>query len=298
MSKSYTNILEVENLCKSYPEFELKNVSFSLPKGYIMGFIGANGSGKSTTLKSILNIVKPSSGKVEFFGKDINLFEKEIKQNISFTLGAFEYYPYTKVKTIAKVCSKFYDKWSDDVFYDYLKKFDIDCEKTVRKLSTGMKVKFAIALAMSHDSDLFIFDEPTSGLDPIARDELLNIFRTIVEDGEKSILYSTHITSDLEKCADYITFIDNGEIVLSDTIDEIRDNYIVISGDSEMLTEVVKKQAVGYKSNSYGSSMLIEKAKLQDINLKDDAFQNTARPTIEDIMIYFNLGAKNESTTL
>lgn len=282
-------MLKVENLCKKYPNFELKDVSFEIPKGYIVGFIGMNGAGKSTTLKSVLNITKPDSGKVTFMGEDISANESEIKNEISLTFGAFDYYSRTKLKKIADVYKRFYKNWNDDVYKNYIRKFNLDEEKKVFELSAGMKVKFALTLALSHDAKLFIFDEPTSGLDPIARDEMLDIFQGIIESGEKSLLFSTHITSDLDKCADYILFIKNGKIVLNLTKDEILESHMLVSGKKDDLTEDFKSRLISYKINSFGFKGLIKNDKLKASDICE-----REKPNLEDIMIFYNKEKDNE----
>ena len=276
-------MLKVENLCKNYEYFALKNVSFELPKGYIMGFIGANGAGKTTTIKSILNIVRPDSGKVTVSGKDMNVSEVEIKREIGFMLGPVDYYNKSKIKKIVGVYKRFFSNWDDTTYNGYMQKFGLNEDKKICELSAGMKVKLGITLALSHDAKLIIFDEPTSGLDPVARDELLDIFQEIVEDGEKSILFSTHVTSDLDKCADYIIFIRNGEIALNSTKDDIIDSHALITGRKDALTDSLKERVIGYKTNAYNFSALIEKSRLQE---NDDVIKEV--PNLEDIMVYYN----------
>lgn len=275
-------MLEVKNLCKTYPSFKLDNVNFTLPDGMIMGFIGQNGAGKSTALKCIMRTVIADSGEVYVDGREMKTCERENKQAISFTTGAFNYYPNVKLKKIADVYSTFYDRWDSDVFTRYCAKFDLDLNKRVKELSAGMKVKFALALAMSHEAKTFIFDEPTSGLDPIARDELLDVFRDIVEEGDKSILFSTHITSDLEKCADYILFIRNGRILINMPKDELLESHVILKGDLAEL-ERIKDKAIAYKSHSFGFTALAKRE-----NVGDTAGLITEKPTIDDIMIYYN----------
>ena len=276
-------MLKVENLCKNYEYFALKNVSFELPKGYIMGFIGANGAGKTTTIKSILNIVRPDSGKVTVSGKDMNVSEVEIKREIGFMLGPVDYYNKSKIKKIVGVYKRFFLNLDDTTYNGYMQKFGLNEDKKICELSAGMKVKLGITLALSHDAKLIIFDEPTSGLDPVARDELLDIFQEIVEDGEKSILFSTHVTSDLDKCADYIIFIRNGEIALNSTKDDIIDSHALITGRKDALTDSLKERVIGYKTNAYNFSALIEKSRLQE---NDDVIKEV--PNLEDIMVYYN----------
>lgn len=208
-------LLEVEGLTKKYPKFTLKNVSFSLEQGRIMGLIGKNGAGKSTTLKSMLNMVCPDKGTIKMLGHDFRQDEESCKQNIGVVLGSIQFYQDKKLQTITGVTKRFYQSWDDAAYRKYMSMFELDEQKQVKQLSEGMKVKYLIALALSHDAKLLIFDEPTSGLDPVAREDLLELFQQLVKDGKRSILFSTHITSDLDKCADDITYIKNGEIIAS-----------------------------------------------------------------------------------
>lgn len=230
-------VLQVENLCKDYPKFKLQNVSFSIEKGSIMGFIGRNGAGKSTTLKSILNLVHPTSGEIRFFGMDMAQHEGEIKQRIGFAGGAVDYYKKKKISAIVAVTKQFYDTWDDAAYEKYMKLFNIDEDKTPGELSEGMKVKLNLVLALSHGAELLILDEPTSGLDPVSRDELMELFRGVVQSGERSILFSTHITSDLEKCASHITMIKDGEILRSDTCAGFLAHYRAQLGDASLSLE-------------------------------------------------------------
>lgn len=207
-------ILEVNNLIKVYPTFELKPVSFHIKAGEVMGFIGRNGAGKTTTLKSILNLVHPDAGSVRILGMDYLDNEDEIKQQIGYAVGGINYYKREKLKEIVAITRIFYDNWDDEAYHHYLDAFKLDENKKIMELSEGMKVKFYLTLALSHNAKLLILDEPTSGLDPVSRDEMNEIFRKLAEKGV-AILFSTHITSDLEKCADTITYIKNGELLLS-----------------------------------------------------------------------------------
>lgn len=209
------NALRVDSLTKTYPQFQLQKVSFSLQKGRIMGLIGKNGAGKSTTLKAILNLVTPDGGSVEILGMSCPEREFEAKQKLGVVLGGIDFYRNKRLASITTVMRKFYRDWDEDAYQRYLREFELVPQKQVQELSAGMRVKFLIALALSHHAELFLFDEPTSGLDPVSRDELLLLFQALVKDGERSILYSTHITSDLEKCADDITYIKGGKVLCS-----------------------------------------------------------------------------------
>ena len=220
-----SNALEVRGLCKTYPAFTLKDVSFDVPQGAVVGFIGRNGAGKSTTLKSILGLVHPDGGEVRCFGQDVRQHEREFKESIGVVLGGIDFYPKKKVRTITDVTRRFYDNWDEEKYRYYLQLFHIDETKRVDQLSSGMRVKYLLALALSHNARLLLLDEPTSGLDPVSRDEPVELFRAIVADGQRSILFSTHITSDLEKCASHITFIKDGAIFHSSSVAEFMAAY-------------------------------------------------------------------------
>lgn len=209
------NLLTVKGLTKRYPKFTLQDVSFSLGQGRIMGLIGKNGAGKSTTLKSMLNMVCPDDGTIKMLGRDFQSEEEACKQEIGVVLGSIQFYQMKKLQAITNVTKRFYHNWDDSAYERYMSTFELDGQKRVKELSEGMKVKYLIALALSHDAKLLIFDEPTSGLDPVARDDLLELFQHLVKDGTRSILFSTHITSDLDKCADDITYIKNGKMIAS-----------------------------------------------------------------------------------
>lgn len=273
--------LEIRNLNKKYNNFQLKDVSFQLEKGYIMGFIGANGAGKTTTIKSIMNMIQVDSGEVCIFGKNIVEHEIELKQEIGCAFGDIDFYTRSKIKTLTNITRKFYNNWNDETYYKYLKVFKLDEHKKIAELSTGMKVKYTLALALSHGAKLLVLDEPTSGLDPVSRDELLDIFQELIVGGEISILFSTHITSDLEKCADFITFIDQGQIIASSEKHDFMESYRLISGSEGQLRQV-KEQLISYKINSFGFTGLIHTKDLDpSSNLK------ATTPSLEEIMIYF-----------
>jgi ABC-2 type transport system ATP-binding protein len=280
-------ILSIDKLNKRYEKFHLKDVSLSLDKGYIMGFIGINGAGKTTTLKSMLNMVHADSGAVQILGKDYTKNEIELKKEIGLMFGDMHYYASKRVKVVTDVIKRFYPTWNDAVYDDYCRKFNIDQEKKISELSQGMKAKYNLAIALSHNARLFILDEPTSGLDPAARDDLLEIFQKLVEDGEKSILFSTHITSDLEKCADYITYIHEGEIVASATKDEFIETYKLVKGSEDQLETGLRKKLIACKTNKFGFSGLMKTA---DCEERDGL--TVEEPSLEEIMIYY---AKKES---
>ncbi|WP_459844912.1 ABC transporter ATP-binding protein [Fusibacter bizertensis] len=274
--------LEVKEINKKYEHFELKDVSFELKKGYIMGFIGANGAGKTTTLKSILNMIHTESGSVKVFNQNFIENELDIKQKIGYAFGGTDFYTRSRVKKVTSVIKKFYKDWNDETYKNYLEKFEINENKKIIELSAGMRVKYNLAIALSHGAKLLILDEPTSGLDPVARDNLLDIFQELVEDGEMSILFSTHITSDLEKCADYITYINEGQIVNSCEKEAFIDTYLLLNGNEKQL-DTVKDKLISYKTNSFGFTGLILSS---DFDRSSDI--KSAKPNLEEIMIYYS----------
>jgi len=217
-------ILEVNGLTKEYSGFRLDNVSFSVEKGSIMGFIGRNGAGKTTTIKGIMNLLKPDGGSVRVFGREFRTAENEIKPRIGYASSATQYYPRKRVQQIIDCTKTFYDTWDDAVCAEYMSLFALDAKKRICELSEGMKVKLQLVLALSHKAELLILDEPTSGLDPVSREELVRIFKKLAEGGI-TIMFSTHITSDLEKCADSITYIKHGKILASKHTEDFIADY-------------------------------------------------------------------------
>ena len=275
------NILQVENLSKTYPTFKLDNVSFSLEKGYIMGFIGRNGAGKTTTLKSMLRFVHPDCGNVSINGFDIEKDEFSVKNSIGFVSGLDGFYNSKKIKQVTDITKKFFSNWSDETYKNLLEKFNLDENKFIKNLSAGMKVKYQLALAMSHDAKLLILDEPTSGLDPVSRDELVILFQDYVADGEHSILFSTHVISDLEKCADYITYIKKGKILDSCDVVSFKDKYLLVNGKKEDLTDELKSKVIGVHEHNFGFEGMILKSD-KDLFAKCEITQ----PSMEEIMVH------------
>ena len=226
-NKNEINILEVQGLHKNYPSFTLNDITFNLPSGYIMGFVGPNGAGKTTTIKLILNVIKGNSGNVKLFGQVGNVVQNK---QIGVVMDTPMYVEDWTLRDVEKAISPFYSNWDKSEYAGYLKRFGLDSKKKVKELSRGMKVKLQIAVAFSHDAKLLLLDEPTSGLDPAARDEICDLLREFVSDETKSVLFSTHITADLDKTADYITFILNGSIAFTGAKDELLEKYIRVVG--------------------------------------------------------------------
>ncbi|MCT4663342.1 MAG: ABC transporter ATP-binding protein [Tissierellales bacterium] len=279
------NAIEVKNIVKKYKNFTLDNVSFDVPKGYIMGFIGENGAGKTTTIKAIMNALTPNSGEIKVFGLDNKKHEVEIKEKIGFVYAEFDFFINFKLKDIKKYIAPFYKNWDEELYQKYMKKFELNPKSKINKISTGMKTKFALALALSHHAELLILDEPTSGLDPVFRDEFLDMLLDIVQDEQKTILFSTHITSDLDKIADYITYIHKGKIVFSKERDQIYENYYVVKGDLQDLLGK-EKVFIGIKKNKYGFEALTNNVS----EVKKDFGENInlERATLEEIMVFYN----------
>lgn len=272
-------VLKVRGLCKQYPAFTMCNVAFSLEAGRIMGFIGRNGAGKTTTLKSILGLVHPDAGEIRYFGQPFAENEQSIKRQIGYAAGGVSYYQRRRVREIAAMTASFYPQWDNAAYRRYLERFSLDENKQLRELSEGMKVKFHLALALSHHARLLLLDEPTSGLDPVSREELLEIFLRLAEEGV-AILFSTHITSDLEKCADDITYIQKGKILASKPIREFRQDYRLVRQQGE-LTEEQKKAVLGRSREKAGDTLLIR---------RDEATRfaglTVTEPTLEEIMVH------------
>ncbi|MCL2756365.1 MAG: ABC transporter ATP-binding protein [Firmicutes bacterium] len=259
------NAIEIKDLRKKYGAFGVDNVTFTLPKGFIMGFVGKNGAGKTTTIKSILNMVSKDTGEVKIFGLDSVEHEAEIKQRIGIVMDSPFFEENWTLLQVGKALKPFYPNWNDEKFKRMLAEFMLDPNKRVKELSRGMKMKIMIACAMAHDPDLLILDEPTSGLDAVARDELMDVLKSFISNENKSILFSTHITTDLEKIADYITFIENGRIVHSDTKDNLLEKYVVVKGGLGLLSPEQKSLVIGYQETKVNFDGIVDKSKLAEL---------------------------------
>ena len=278
------NVLEISNVTKDYKKFKIDNISFNLPKGYIMGFIGANGAGKTTTIKLILNMIKRESGEIKVFDLDNIREEENIKEQIGVVFDECYYLEDWTINDVEKAVSMFYKNWNSSIYEKYLKEFNLARDKKVKDLSRGMRMKLMIAVAFSHEAKLLILDEPTSGLDPVARDEFLDILRDYIEDEEKSVIFSSHITSDIEKIADYITYINNGKIIFTGEKDEFLEKYCIIKGGKEDITESQKKEIIGLRIHSTGFEGLIELKKAVGFSSK----VIIEKASLDEIMIYMN----------
>lgn len=248
-------ILQVENICKHYQQFALNNVSFALPKGAIMGLIGENGAGKSTTMKALLGMISLDSGKISIFGHEgITAQDREA---IGVVFDELAFNQTMNVSDIGKVMKNVYRNWEPEQYQQYLEKFKLPQKKQIKDFSLGMKMKLSLAVAMSHHAKLLILDEPTSGLDPVVRAEILDLFLEFIADGESSILVSSHITSDLERVADYITFVHQGKVLMSKNKDDILYSYGIAKADRETIHSLNSSLVMKIKDGKYDSEALI-----------------------------------------
>lgn len=278
------NILEIKNLSKNYKNFKLDNISFNLQKGYIMGLIGPNGAGKTTIIKSIMNLIMKDSGEVKIFGMDHQKYEIEIKKRIGFVYDTPNYYDHLTLQKLKNIIAPFYQKWDEGIFKQLIDRFELPLNKTLKNFSKGMSMKAAIAMALSHHAEFIIMDEPTSGLDPVVRRELLDFLRGMMEDENKSILFSSHITTDIEQIADYITYVLNGKIQFSKTKDQVFEDFAVVKGGNDLLDIDTEKSFIGLRKGEFGFEGLTnDKAKITKIFGSEIILE---KASLEDIMFY------------
>ena len=282
MDDSY--VIELKNVKKDYGDFVLDNISFAVPTGSVCGFIGQNGAGKTTTIQIILDAIKRDAGEVYVFGKNINEGMASLKEDIGVVFDEMGFHDFLTPKQINTVMKNIYKNWDEDAFFDYLKKFSLPARKECGKFSRGMRMKLQIATAMSHKAKLLVMDEPTSGLDPIVRNEIIQIFREFVIEEDHSILLSSHITTDLEKIADEVVFIDAGKIVLSGNKDEILEKHGILRCKKDEVNEISNSLIVDIEVSSMGAEILINDkkaaSKLYPEMVIDDA-------GLEQIMIHY-----------
>ncbi len=282
--ETFENAIEVKSVTKKYDGFTLDNISFEVPKGSIMGFIGQNGAGKSTTINSILNIIPINDGEINILGMDHKKDEKAIKDRIAVVFDELPFHGGFNAKDMSRIFEGIYSNWDKEEYMRYLEQFQLPLKKKIGDFSKGMKMKLQIACALSHNAELLIMDEPTSGLDPIVRDEILRIFMKYLEDGERSILMSSHITSDLEKIADCITFIDKGKLLLSGYKDEILETHGVIKCSKEQYEAMDKVDIVSARINSYGVEVMVSDREAMGYKYSDLILDPTS---LEEIMLFY-----------
>lgn len=284
------NILEINGLCKTYDDFSLKDVSFSLPKGFIMGFVGQNGSGKTTTIRSILNMAKADSGKITVFGLDSVTDSIAIKERLGVVFDSLYLAEHLNAKQIEQQLKPFYKDWDTKEFFRRIKEFGLPDNRRVGDFSKGMKMKLMVAVALSHKAELIILDEPTSGLDPVARDELLDILAEYIEDENRGVLFSTHITADVERIADYVTILHNGKLWYTGTKDELTEKYAVIKGAEEDIPSALKEKLIGFHAYRNGFEALIGTDDLAGI----PESLEYEKASIDEILVYIAKEDKRE----
>lgn len=284
-------VLEVKSLRKEYPSFRLDGVSFSLASGRIMGFIGRNGAGKTTTLKAIYGLVEPDSGEILFEGLPVSS-PGDLKNDIGLLFGGIDFYPSQKVKNLTSVTRRFFRGWDQGLYEKWLRYFGIDENKKIRELSNGMKVKYGLSIALSHGAKLLLLDEPTSGLDPVSRDELLDCLRKIAEKRKTAILFSTHVISDLEKCADDITYIQKGKILYTGDVASFKAGYLAVEGEGASLDRTQKEKI---------SHLRLRQGRYRGVIKSEDAplFPGESHPAeLEEIMLGIERGQEDEESPL
>ncbi|MGC7928957.1 ABC transporter ATP-binding protein [Lysinibacillus sp. VIII_CA] len=282
------NVIELQHIQKSFNGFQIKDFSIHVKKGFVTGFIGGNGAGKSTTIKMIMNLLQQDSGTISIFGKTYDKHEKEIKERIGFVYDENIFYENITLKDMKRIIKPAYKRWDDEAFQHYVEQFELPLNKNMKTFSKGMKMKASLAIALAHHAELIIMDEPTSGLDPIFRRELLNILHELMQDEDKTIFFSTHITTDLDRIADYITFIHNGEHIFTKEFYKIQEEYAIVKGTLDLLDRETEQEFVSLRKTNRGfEALTTNKHRVATI------FGDTVvieKPTLEDIMYYTKKG--------
>lgn len=284
------NVLEIKSVSKKYAAFQLNDISFKLPKGYIMGLIGINGAGKSTLLKIMMDIVKKDGGDVTIFGKNTKTDMVNIKQDIGFVFDDSHFYDHLTCQQMKQIIAPFYKNWDEGIYQEYINRFNLPVNKPIKTFSKGMKMQFNICIALSHHAKLILMDEPTAGLDPIVRRELLKLLQEVVMGEEVSVLFSTHVTTDLEKIADYITFIHQGKVLFCKEKDAILEEYFLVKGDDSLLDEENQKAFIGLEKSRVGFQGLSNNREEILFQFGDEVLLEQA--TLEDIMYFTNQSNK------
>ncbi|HJJ75659.1 MAG TPA: ABC transporter ATP-binding protein [Methanocorpusculum sp.] len=283
------NALEVHSLNKSFDRFALKDVSFTLPRGAVMGFIGENGAGKTTTIKAVLGLIRKDSGDISVLGGSIE--DASIRAKIGVVFDDLHLHKTLRIRQAAKIFPHLYEDWDADLFKEYLNRFNLDAEKKIKDLSRGMRMKLSIALALSHHPELLILDEPTSGLDPVVRDEVLEIFQDFMQDENHAILFSSHITSDIDKIADYLTFIHDGEILFSVTTDELLGEAGILkcSAEEADALDAEREGLLRIRKNQFGCEVLIRNKEQFRMRHPEAVIDSV---TTEALMLFYARGEK------
>lgn len=285
------NVVELNNVTKQFKDFSVKDLNLQVKRGFVHGFIGANGAGKSTTIKMMMNLLKPDAGEVKVFDLDYKSYEKDIKERIGFVYDGNVFFEGMNLKDIKRIVAPAYKHWDDDIFNKYIDQFELPLNKSIKRFSKGMQMKASLAIALSHHAELIIMDEPTAGLDPIFRRELLGILQEIMIDGNRTIFFSTHITTDLDRIADYIALMNRGHLVFNKTIHEVSESYAIVKGRTELLDCDTKKTFVNIHQSSVGFEALTDNLAGAENTFGDSAI--IERATLEDIMYYMKGGIQH-----
>lgn len=287
------NVIEVKDVSFQSSAFSINNLSFSIPQGFVTGFIGANGAGKTTIIRMIMDIIEPKQGHISIFGEKIANKPKWIKNKIGFVYSEVYFNQQWTAKKLEKMVSPFYTDWDSQAFKNYLEKFNLPFDEKIKHFSTGMKMKLSLALALSHHAELFILDEPTAGLDPIVRNEVLEILQSELLDEHKTLFISTHIITDLEKIADYLVHIKDGEVIMQGFRHQLQEQYSIVQGDNQDLDEELNRLFLYKEVKSTGFVGFTKQAQVfkelfgKKVNIK--------QPTIEELMIYIEKSKSNDN---
>lgn len=278
------NAIEIQDVTKHYPDFSLEHISLHIPTGCVTGFIGQNGAGKSTTLKTILNMIKRDSGEIKIFGADNIAEERSIKENIGVVFDDISYHPTLKPKQLDKIMKGMYTNWDSAMFYTYLEKLSLPSSKKIGDYSRGMQMKLQIATALSHHAKLLIMDEPTGGLDPIVRNEILDIFMDFMQESDHTIFLSSHIITDLERIADYIILIDHGTIRIAEEKDSIAERHGILKCTKEDFRMIAQEDVIGSRMSSFGVEALVGN---RTACRKKYPTLLCEKPSLEEIMLFY-----------
>lgn len=280
----YENAIEIKGVTKRYNGFTLDNISFDVPKGCIMGFIGQNGAGKTTTIRSLLHITDINEGEITLLGLDHIKDETEVKKRIAVVFDEIPFHDIFTPKDMGKIFAGIYPEWDNNEYNRYLERFELPIKKKIGQFSKGMKMKLQIACALSHNAELLVMDEATTGLDPVVRDEILHIFMEYLQDGSRSILMSSHITSDLEKIADMVTFIDKGKILLTGYKDEIMEKHGILRCDKAEIKNIDEKDIISIRTNDFGAEVMIKDRESAAYKYRDAVIDPAS---LDDIMVFY-----------
>lgn len=282
--KEYENAIELKDVTKRYEGFTLDKVSFNVPKGSIMGFIGQNGAGKTTTIRSLLNITSIDEGEIKLLGLDHIKDEFDIKNRLAVVFDEIPFHDVFNASDMARIFEGLYPQWDNSVYSQYLERFSLPPKKKIGEYSKGMKMKLQIACALSHNAELLVMDEATTGLDPVIRDEILHIFMEYLQNGERSILMSSHITADLEKIADSVTFIDKGKILLSGYKDEVLETHGILKCSKEEAQNMDKSDIVSVRLNEFGAEVMVSDRENASYKYSGSILDSAS---LDDIMLYY-----------